>query len=333
MIRGLRRLLDREPAPPAPTPSGFDNRASAADIEACFRLILGRHPNPEERAGHFARAGEELSTLVASYLSSLEFSRRELGRASGAAPIEVAKDDYVIMVREDDLAVGSAVRAGDYEPDVSACIANHLVRGQGVIDLGANIGAISMLAASIVGPEGYVLAVEPNPRNAHLLDISRRRNGFSQIVVCQCAAGPRTELLALHSSFSNGTTSSLPDAANAWSETETVPAIPPERLVPIDRRIDLIKADVEGAEYLALQGCLAVIRRDRPMIVSEFSPDMLAGISGIDGPSYCDWLVSLGYRLSVIEPDGGLSPFLDATGIMDAYRARGTDHIDIAARV
>ena len=332
MIRGLRRLLDREPAPPAPTQSGFDPRASAADIAACFRLILGRHPNPEER-GHFARAGEELATVVASYLSSLEFSRRQLGRPSGAAPIEVTKDRYVIMVREDDLAVGRAVLAGDYEPDVSACIANrHLVGGQGVIDLGANIGAISMLAASIVGPEGYVLAVEPNPRNAHLLEISRRRNGFSQIVVCQCAAGPRTELLVLHSSFSNGTTSSMPDGDDAF-ETETVPAIPPERLVPPERRIDLIKADVEGAEYLALQGCLAVIRRDHPMIVSEFSPDMLAGISGIDGPSYCDWLVSLGYRLSVIEPDGGLSPFRDATGIMDAYRARGTDHIDIAARV
>ncbi len=332
MIRGLRRLLDREPAPPAPTPSGFDNYASAADIEACFRLILGRHPNPEERAGHFSRAGEELSTVVASYLSSLEFSRRELGRSSGTAPIEVTKDGYVIMVREDDLAVGRAVLTGDYEPDVSACIANHLVPGQSVIDLGANIGAISMLAASIVGPEGYVLAVEPNPRNAHLLEISRRRNGFSQIVVCQCAAGPRTELLVLHSSFSNGTTSTMSDEDDA-TETETVPAIPPERLVPTDRRIDLIKADVEGAEYLALQGCLAVIRRDHPMIVSEFSPDMLAGISGIDGPSYCDWLVSLGYRLSVIEPDGGLSPCLDATGIMDAYRARGTDHIDIAARV
>ncbi len=274
--------------------------------------------------------GQDLETVVASYVGSLEFSRRGLLRPPEGEIREVALDGYSIYASTDDLAVGQAVLSGEYEPEIAACIRRHLRPGMGVIDLGANIGTMSLLAASIVGADGFVLAVEPNPRNARLLEASKRRNGFSQIVVCQCAAGPRVELLALHPSFSNGTTSALPDQPDALAGATTVPAIPPEILVPAGRRIDLIKVDVEGAEHLALQGCLSIIRRDHPVIVSEFSPDLLAGISGLDGPSYLAWLASHGYQLSAIEPDGSATA-PDPAGIMAAYRARGTDHIDILA--
>jgi FkbM family methyltransferase len=331
VISALLRAIRGGPATPAPLSLVFDPKASAADIEACFRLILGRNPNPEERAGHFSRVGENLSDVVASFITSLEFSRRGLAAPSSSMPIEVARDGFVMFAMPDDLAVGQAVLAGNYEPDVTACIKRFLSPGMGVIDLGANIGTMSLLAASIVGPLGFVLAIEPNSRNARLLEMSRRRNGFQNLTVCQSAAGPDLGLLVLHPSFSNGTTSECPDDLLASPDVQTVPAIPPQSLLRPGQRVDLIKADVEGAEYLALRGCLDVLKRDRPMIVSEFSPSLLAGISGIDGPTYLAWLQSLDYRLSVIEPNGGLSMPLSPGGVMDAYRARGTDHIDIAA--
>jgi hypothetical protein len=66
------------------------------------------------------------------------------------------------------------------------------------------------------------------------------------------------------------------------------------------------------------------------VIVTEFSPSLMQGISGIDGPAYLRWLIGLGYALSIVLPDGTLRP-ADPAAIMEDYRARGTDHLDLVA--
>jgi hypothetical protein len=58
----------------------------------------------------------------------------------------------------------------------------------------------------------------------------------------------------------------------------------------------------------------------------------MPGISGIDGPAYLEWLISLGYDLSLIEPDGALLPaHKNVELVMAAYLRRGIDHVDIVA--
>jgi FkbM family methyltransferase len=305
--------------------------ATAADIFHCFRLLLGRPPNPEEWRGHVSRAGEPLDGVVASYVNSLEFARRGLLEARVPEIERVALDGFSIFVAPSDAAVGRHVRADNYERDVTAVFRRLLRPGMGVIDIGANIGYFTMLSASLVGAEGFVLAIEPNPRNARMLEASRRANGFAQIVLSQTAAGRDTGLLVLNTSHSNGTTSAPPDAAERLWDCETVASLRVDALVPPARRIDLIKADVEGAEYNALLGAAGVIARDRPTIISEFSPGLMPGISGISGPDYLRWLGGLGYRLAVIEPDGTQRAAAGPEAVMDAHAARGTDHIDIVA--
>jgi FkbM family methyltransferase len=325
---------ETEPAPPPEPWSGdFPAAATEADILACFRLLLGRLPNREEWSGHSRQAGQPLPAVVSAYLNSLEFSRRGLLRQDHMAEIATADlPGFRIHAAAADAAVGRHVLANAYEPDVSAVFRAILQPGMGVLDLGANIGYFAMLAGSLVGPSGYVLAVEPNPANVRLMEASRRANGFDQVTICQSAAGPQTGLLVLNASHSNGTTAGLPDDMNAMLGAEIVPCLRPDALVPPGKRIDLIKIDVEGAEYKALSGCTGIIARDRPAIVSEFSPDLMPGISGVDGPFYLRWLTGLGYRLSVIEPDGSLLAAPDQEFVMDLYRRRGTDHVDIVAR-
>ncbi len=333
--RLLRRLAEQTGRPPwreQPWEKAYDPAATEDDIQSCFRLLLGRPPNREEWTGHASRVGQDLAGVVASYVASLEFSRRGLLSNDHMADLALVDGPgFRIYAASDDAAVGRHVRGGDYEPEVTAVFRRLLRPGMGVIDLGANIGWFTMLSASLVGASGHVLAVEPNPRNARMLEASRRANGFSNVTLSQTAAGPRTGLLVLHRSHSNGTTSAAPDAAAALLSAETVACVRPDALVPEGRRIDLIKADVEGAEHLALLGCTEVIRRDRPTIVSEFSPDLMPGISGIDGPGYLDWLAAQGYRLSAVQPDGSLLAAPTAEAVMDVYRARGADHIDIVA--
>jgi hypothetical protein len=90
--------------------------------------------------------------------------------------------------------------------------------------------------------------------------------------------------------------------------------------------------DTEGAELNALIGLSATIDRDRPVIVSEFSPGMLPGISRCSGPEYLGFLIAKGYGIGVIEEDGSENRFGDdVDGVMGAYSRSGVDHIDIIA--
>lgn len=307
--------------------------ASEADILACFRLLLGRVPQVEEWRGHRMRAGEPLAGVVASYLTSLEFQRRGLLDPTGDGDIVTTEiQGFTIFTHAGDAAVGKHVVGDNYERDVTAFVRATLREGMSFVDLGANIGYFTLLAAHLVGPRGRVLAVEPNPRNVRLIEASRRLNGFGHVTVAPVAAGRETGVLVLNTSFSNGTTSDVPEEVNQLFSAEIVPSLRLDALLG-DVPVDFIKIDVEGAEYNALLGGAETIRRSRPVIVSEFSPAMMPGISKISGEEYLHWLIGLGYGLSVVEPDGSLTEAGgDIDCVMRIYTARVSDHIDIVAR-
>jgi FkbM family methyltransferase len=308
----------------------YDPAASPDDIRHCFRLLLGRHPRQQEWTGHLGNAGRPLDAVVAGFLNSMEFADRGL-LTPRAQVVQLAQcDGYQIYASPQDEAVGRHALACLYEPHVTRVVGRALRRGMGMIDIGANIGVFALQAAARVGPSGYVLAVEPNPANARLIEASRRANGFDHLIVCQAAAGREIGMLGLHSTDSNGTTSPL-DRAALLQDAITVAALPIDSLVPAQRPIDIVKIDVEGAEYLALQGCDTILRRWQPFLVSEFNPDLLQSISGIDAVDYLYWLLDLDYRIGVIDREGGVSPpGADPASIMADYRAAGVDHIDLA---
>jgi FkbM family methyltransferase len=308
--------------------------ATADDIFYCFRLLLGRNPNPEEWPGHSSRAGEDLESVVSSFVTSREFAARGLLNKTYRDQVELVQfPGFSIFASNDDLAIGHHVFGGHpYEPGIAATFNRCVKPGMAVVDVGANIGCLTMLLASLVEASGLVVAVEPNAENIKLLEASRRVNGFDQVLVVQAAAGRRTGLLALNISHSNGMTGELPEDADAVFASHPVPCFALDAILPKGRRIDLIKIDTEGAELNALIGLLETINRDRPVIVSEFSPATLPGISRCSGPEYLRFLIARGYRIGVIERDGSETGFgEDVDGVMGAYSRSGIDHIDIVA--
>ena len=311
----------------------FNEATTKDDIFHCFRLILGRNPNREEWPGHFGRVGENLEIVVKSYLRSLEFSNRKIltnGMSSHLSIVDLP--GFYLYVSIDDLDVGQHVRNGVYETDVTCIFRKYLKSNMAVIDIGANIGYFTCLSASIVGPGGHVMAIEPNPQNVRMMEASRRLNDFTQVTIVQVAAGRETGLLALHAAQSNGTTSSPHGDIDVLLASQTVPCLAVDSIVSQTRRIDLIKMDIEGAEYNAFQGILGIIARDKPIIISEFSPDMMPSISGVSGPEYLDCIIAQNYEIGVIQSDGSVSEMTPSSKtVMDAYFSRGRDHINILA--
>jgi len=307
--------------------------ATHEDIFYCFRLLLGRNPNPEEWPGHSSRVGEDLENVVSSYVTCREFADRGLLNKTYRDQVELVRlPRFSLFASNEDLAVGHHICGGTYEPGVAGVLTRFVKPGMAVVDIGANIGYFTMLLASLVEPSGLVVAVEPNPENIKLLEASRRLNGFDHVLIIQAAAGRQTGLLRLNVSYSNGITGELSDDVDAIFASHPVSCVALDRILPKDRRINLIKVDTEGAELNALIGLSETIDRDHPVIVSEFSPGALTGISHSSGPEYLRFLIAKGYRIGVIEQDGSENGFGDdVDGVMGAYSRSGIDHIDIIA--
>ena len=309
--------------------------ATQGDIVACFRLLLGRHANLEELSGHLGRAGEPLEEVVRSFLNSYEFERRNLIKSADRGAILISdQKTFKIFVSESDLAVGKHLLNGveSYEPQVQNVFHEHLEAGMFVLDIGANIGFFSLLAASIVGEKGSVFAFEPNPENTKMIEASRRLNGFDNITIVQAAVGKDIDLLVYNADHTNGTTSQLYEETDALLSSTTVPSLPLDRIIDKDRPIDFIKIDIEGAEYNAIRGGEAIIQKWHPIIVSEFSPGQMIGRSGASGIEYLQRLRDLGYKIAVLEASGSVRFCSEIDEVMTAYKAAKVDHIDIVCK-
>jgi FkbM family methyltransferase len=165
--------------------------------------------------------------------------------------------------------------AGAYERGFVRMLKSFLKPGMVFLDLGANIGYFSAIAAALVGTAGQVFAFEPSPRCFPHLE--RNLRDFEQAAVYNCAAsdtnGPRP--FYLHPA-ENGWGSLFADRdLTEHIHVETIRLDDWAQKVTI-QRLDFLKIDTEGGEYGALLGAQALLRRFRPVVVAEINSVCLA---------------------------------------------------------
>jgi FkbM family methyltransferase len=125
--------------------------------------------------------------------------------------------------------------------------------GDVVIDVGANIGCFTLLAARAVGPTGKVFALEPNAESFQQLVHNIRINGLSNVCALRLAMGGRIGLVPLHNSAVSLFSSTYSSVNNIEisGETEevemtTISTFMQERSIA---HCDYLKLDCEGSEY------------------------------------------------------------------------------------
>ena len=102
---------------------------------------------------------------------------------------EVEIDGATLMIDTADISVSQPIVDGTYEPHLLAFVRGFLKPGMTFVDVGANVGLYSVLAAGLVGPTGRVVSVEPNSENCRLLLTSAARNRQNQIELHPLACG------------------------------------------------------------------------------------------------------------------------------------------------
>ena len=313
----------------APWDIRFPETATESDIIYCFRLLLGRNPKKQEWPGHSIRAGEPLDLLVRSYLNSEEFAGRHLQehRAGNAELVDLP--NFKIYASLEDTFIGKVIiQSRQYEPHVTRIFQQYLRPGMVVVDIGANIGYFSLLAASLVGQDGFVYSWEPSPANARMLYASQLANGFTNIKIVQAAATETSGLLGYFRSSSNGNVAEIAKASpDEVLGAETVMGLRIDDVLPKDARVAFVKIDVEGFEFRAMTGAREMLGRCRPIVVSEFSPESLLHSSGVSGREYLEFFASYQYELSLVADDGPVAATTEE--VLSRCEQSGTDHVDI----
>jgi FkbM family methyltransferase len=176
---------------------------------------------------------------------------------------------------------------GYWEFWLSEYFARQINRGDTVIDIGANLGYYSILAADLVGETGRVLAVEPNPELFQLLSSSVALNGFSNridalnIAISEPGKTGKATFFIPLGEPKNG--QFLAKDADL-SQTSNLGQVLEVELGVLDvdhfERVDFVKIDVEGAE-------LAVLRHLQP-ILKRFKPKVVCEVNSARGYSYED---------------------------------------------
>ena len=310
-----------------PWKGDFNSLASEEDIRNCFRLILGRKPNKEEWPGHSSLAGSEIEDVVRGYLNSLEFKSRQLLNYDQKIINYLTRFGFNIYLNSKDPLIGQPISLGVvYEENVTHFFLKHLKQNMTLLDIGANIGWYSLLTAKLLNDNCKIYAFEPFAANTKLLLASKLKNNFKSIKVIQAAAGNEFGTAVFGASGSNGQCRELGGEVSSILISDTVNMVKIDNIVK--EKVDLIKIDIEGAEYNALQGSINTIKNSLPIIFSEFTPTAMPSVCGITWDDYLNFIVNLGYEISVINKEL-IHCEQDIDKVYKIFKKEGKDHLDL----
>src|SRR3989337_192883 len=163
---------------------------------------------------------------------------------------------------------------GIYEKYETELFKRLVKKGMVVVDIGANIGYYTLLAAHPVGDEGKVFAFEPDPYNYNLLCKNIEVNGYRNVIPVQKAVSSKSGKSELFLDKSNLGGHSLSEANVDKSASITVEVTSlDDYFRNTDYKIDVIKMDVQGLEMEILEGMTNTINQNDDLkIITEFWP-------------------------------------------------------------
>lgn len=225
-------------------------------------------------------------------------------KPKGVVLIDAQGNKMYVDCRGRDMGVCSLLITGYYEKYVTEIFKQLIKPGMVVIDIGANIGYFTLIAAKLVGREGKVYAFEPEPNNFRLLVKNIKINGYSNIVPIQKALYNKSGKRKLFTNKVNLRDPSFSEdnvlEKEGFVEVETITLGGFFGNVANDNKVDLIKMDVQGAEGLIIEGARKILRNNNLKIIMEFWPYGLKNI-GTDPLKVLHKLQNYGFEIKLID--------------------------------
>lgn len=197
-----------------------------------------------------------------------------------------------------DKAVDKRLYLNGFEKEIIEYYSKLLKKGDVVLDVGANIGIYSLIAGKKIGAKGKVYGFEPADIAFEKFQYHIDLNGLKNIV-------------PIKSGVSNYTGKSEfniceDDAFNSLGDKPLKEIISKKTIdiVSIDdfvlhnniNKVDIIKVDTEGAEFLVFEGAKKTLQKDKPSLFFEYNPEAIEGFDN-DSINLINLLRAFGYSL------------------------------------
>jgi FkbM family methyltransferase len=243
------------------------------------------------------------------------------GFSSGATPLLQMKLDLSTDWPADCSVLSRLQKGASCEADVANVFARVLRAGDVAVDVGANIGYLTVLAALIVGPTGHVVAFEPDPENIARLRVNLALNDCTNVTVISKAVTNKVGEVEFFINSDNSGGNALWDPSEFPGNLKSLAArrrftVPGTTLDAEWQHLQLpipkaIKIDTEGAEQRVLEGMHDLLVRQPLFVVAELHEFGLAKM-GCSERSLRGFVEGLGYSTFGLTLAGTLPRFVPA---------------------
>jgi len=199
--------------------------------------------------------------------------------------------------------VFSSMITRPYEPLVAQTICRLVQPGWICVDIGAHFGYFTLLMAHLAKTHGHVFSFEAHPSNFYWLQRNIELNKISDKVtlINLAITDGKHSFVSLYAPKYYTTEFSIIRKEINKSNAIEVRATSLDQFLPKEQNINFVKMDIEGAEYIALQGMVHILRTKRPICLIE--------LHGEEGQKAKSFLQQYNYILTDLE----MKPLTDST--------------------
>jgi FkbM family methyltransferase len=186
-----------------------------------------------------------------------------------------------------------------FEPNELKLVARLLQPGMSVIDVGANIGLYSILAAMRTGPNGRVWAFEPSSESSNRLERNLRLNNCNTVEVVRLALSDTISAASLISDqgFGDAYRYVRADAPPSDGEVVKVTTLDAWAAANSVGPIDFLKVDIEGGEYKMFLGAKEFLSSSPGLVIMFECERDWSSRAGWKPEDLFEFMKSLGLKL------------------------------------
>jgi FkbM family methyltransferase len=167
-----------------------------------------------------------------------------------------------------------------YDLDLQLAMTQILQKGDRFVDIGANIGMITLHGAALVTDSGCVDSFEPHPESCRRLQEALEMNNIKHVRVhnlglSDCPGKLTLSVITEHSGMATLATPSSEQKDLVSDAFEVSVVIGDSVIMQNSTPVKLIKIDVEGFEYRVLQGLKQTLETWRPIVITEVEKEWL----------------------------------------------------------
>lgn len=243
----------------------------------------------------------------------------EEAKAKGQELIDIMPGINLPMAIHPDMYFCRGYTQYVFEPNTLDFIRDNLKPGQTVLDVGANVGYLSLFCSKLVTSTGRAIAFEPSEFAFNLLQKNKKINNFTNLEIYQVGLGERNEI----AEFNSGEPGM--EVYNSLG-TITHRSADPQKFERVkvqlfkgsewlhDKKVEhihLMKLDVEGGEYTVLKGLLEMFQAHK---ISRLLIEITHEMSQAFGYHPSDIIIMLrecGYDWFKLHNYGRLVPLLE----------------------